>query len=288
MRPRDGRADGFTRAPTPAGYRDLDGDGVQDVAPEGSCCISQYGVGFTTACVRQYPGGGRSVGVLPSPFVARYHLGFGGESTDSDDCVSFISKEDCNSYGAIWSGGDDDPIGLGQMGGCPHSVAFYATTENDLDGDGVEDAAAEGDCASATARFGLGGNTLAEVTANCWEPFVARYSIQPDGENQNAFDCVLSATTDDNAAATDDNGRLTDDGRQLRARHDDELGQRRGLVLLVARPRDRLGDRRRLLGALRGHVWCESRGRRLERRERVLLPVRLRVPDGRRRPAMAI
>ena len=38
----------FTRAPTPAGYRDLDGDGVQDVAPEGSCCILTYGVGFTT------------------------------------------------------------------------------------------------------------------------------------------------------------------------------------------------------------------------------------------------
>ena len=97
----------FTRAPTPAGYRDLDGDGVQDVAPEGSCCISQYGVGFTTnndACGNTLAEVAAS-GCCPSPFVARYHLGFGGESTDSYDCVSFISKEDCNSYGQTWSGG---------------------------------------------------------------------------------------------------------------------------------------------------------------------------------------
>ena len=117
-----------TPAPTSEGYqplRDLDGDGVQDVAPEGSCCIAGYGVGFTTnndACGNTLAEVAAS-GCCPSPFVARYHLGFGGESTDSYDCVSFISKEDCNSYGQTWSGGDDDPIGLGQIGGCPHSAA---------------------------------------------------------------------------------------------------------------------------------------------------------------------
>ena len=104
---------------------DLDGDGLADEAPEGSCCIAQYGVGFTTnkdACGSTLAEVAAS-GCCPSPFVARYHLGFGGESTDSYDCVSFIGKETCNSYGQTWSGGDDDPIGLGQIGGCPHSAA---------------------------------------------------------------------------------------------------------------------------------------------------------------------
>ena len=113
----------LTATATPS--RDLDGDGVEDVAPEGSCCIAQYGVGFTTnndACGSTLAEVAAS-GCCPSPFVARYSLNAGGESTDSYDCVSFISKEDCDSYGMIWSGGDDDPIGLGQIGGCPHSAA---------------------------------------------------------------------------------------------------------------------------------------------------------------------
>ena len=120
----------FTRAPTPEGYqplRDLDGDGVEDVAPEGSCCIVQYGVGFTTnkdACGSTLAEVVAS-GCCPSPFFARYSLNVGGESTDSYDCVSFIGKETCNSYGQTWSGGDDDPIGLGQIGGCPHSAAAH-------------------------------------------------------------------------------------------------------------------------------------------------------------------
>ena len=103
--------------------RDLDGDGVADAAPEGSCCISSYGVSFSTnndACGSTLAE--VTANCCPSPFVARYHLTT-EESTDSYDCVSFISKEDCNSYGQTWSGGDDDPIGLGQIGGCPHSAA---------------------------------------------------------------------------------------------------------------------------------------------------------------------
>ena len=109
----------LTAPATPS--RDLDGDGAEDVAPEGSCCIVQYGVGFDTSC------GTTLVEVTsnccPSPFVARYHLGGSGEETTNYDCVSFISKEDCIAYGQTWSGGDDDPIGLGQIGGCPHSAA---------------------------------------------------------------------------------------------------------------------------------------------------------------------
>ena len=113
----------LTAPATPS--RDLDGDGVEDVAPEGSCCIVQYGVGFTTnkdACGSTLAEVVAS-GCCPSPFFARYSLNVGGESTDSYDCVSFIGKETCNSYGQTWSGGDDDPIGLGQIGGCPHSAA---------------------------------------------------------------------------------------------------------------------------------------------------------------------
>ena len=107
--------------------RDLDGDGVADVAPEGSCCISSYGVSFSTnndACGSTLAE--VTANCCPSPFVARYHLTT-EESTDSYDCVSFISKEDCNSYGMTWSGGDDDPIGLSAIGGCPHSAAALTT-----------------------------------------------------------------------------------------------------------------------------------------------------------------
>ena len=106
----------FTRAPTPEGYRDLDGDGVQDVAPEGSCCISQYGVDFTTnkdACGTTLAE--VTASCCPSPFVARYHLTSSGENPTNYDCVSFISKEDCTTYGMIWSA---------DMGfECPHTVA---------------------------------------------------------------------------------------------------------------------------------------------------------------------
>ena len=115
----------LTATATPS--RDLDGDGVEDVAPEGSCCISQYGVGFDTACGSTLAE--VTANCCPSPFVARYHLTT-EESTDSYDCVSFISKEDCNSYGQTWSGGDDDPIGLSAIGGCPHSAAALTTNSD--------------------------------------------------------------------------------------------------------------------------------------------------------------
>ena len=105
----------ITPKPTPEGYRDLDGDGVQDVAPEGECCISQYGVGFTTnsdSCGSTLAEVVAS-GCCERPFVARYHLG-NEESTDSYDCVSFIGKAECESMYYIWS----DVIG-----NCPHSAS---------------------------------------------------------------------------------------------------------------------------------------------------------------------
>ena len=105
----------ITPKPTPEGYRDLDGDGVNDVAPEGSCCISQYGVGFTTnsdSCGSTLAEVTAS-GCCERPFVARYHLGT-EESTDSYDCVSFIGKAECESMYYTWS----DVIG-----NCPHSAS---------------------------------------------------------------------------------------------------------------------------------------------------------------------
>jgi len=112
-----------TPKPTPEGYRDMDGDDVNDVAPEGSCCISQYGVGFSTnsdSCGSTLAEVVAS-GCCERPFVARYHLG-NEESTDSYDCVSFIGKAECESMYYIWSGPDDDPAGLSAIGGCPHSA----------------------------------------------------------------------------------------------------------------------------------------------------------------------
>ena len=106
----------YTPKPTPEGYRDLDGDGVNDVAPEGSCCISQYGVGFTTnsdSCGSTLAEVTAS-GCCERPFVARYSLQVGGESTDSYDCVSFIGKAECESMYYTWS----DVIG-----NCPHSAS---------------------------------------------------------------------------------------------------------------------------------------------------------------------
>ena len=113
----------LTAPATPS--RDLDGDGAEDVAPEGSCCIVQYGVGFDTQCGSTLAEVTAS-NCCPTPFIARYHLGASGENPTNYDCVSFISKEDCIAYGQTWSGGDDDPIGLGQIGGCPHSAAAPA------------------------------------------------------------------------------------------------------------------------------------------------------------------
>ena len=57
----------------------------------------------------------------------------GGEETTNYDCVSFINKEDCIAYGQTWSGGDDDPIGLGQIGGCPHSAAALDAALKEFD-----------------------------------------------------------------------------------------------------------------------------------------------------------
>ena len=99
-----------------AAARDLDGDGLEDAAPEGSCCINGYGINFADSSC-----GDTLAEVValccPSPFVARYSLQQQGEDTNSFDCVSFISEEDCNAYGALWS--DESQLG---PGGCDHTT----------------------------------------------------------------------------------------------------------------------------------------------------------------------
>ena len=104
------------------------------------------------------------------------------------------------------------------------------------------------------------GNTLAEVTANCCSSlgFVARYSIQPDGEDQSGFDCVSFISEDLllsnalGALGSDDSNWLgsantapmpprtttaaaTDDNSYVPATTTN-WGSDSGLVLLVARP----------------------------------------------------
>jgi hypothetical protein len=192
---------------------DLDGDGVEDVAPEGSCCISQYGVGFDTACGSTLAE--VTANCCPSPFVARYHLGFSGEETTHYDCVSFISKEDCNSYGAIWSGGDDDPIGLGQMGGCPHSVAFYATTDDNT-------AATDDNVPATTTNWGSGAGwcyssldrEIGSATGDdCWALCEATYgaslvAVDWNGKSecycQSACECLMDVGDNDGYLMTVD------------------------------------------------------------------------------------
>ena len=76
-----------------------------------------------------------------------------------------------------------------------NECAVDATKDND--GDGIVDLAAEGECCVSVYgskfdnEYGC-GTTLAEVQAGgcCPEDFIARYSLQPDGESQNGWDCV--------------------------------------------------------------------------------------------------
>ena len=98
-----------------AAARDLDGDGLEDAAPEGSCCINGYGINFADSSCGDTLAEVASCGdsSCRSPFVARYSLQADDEHQDAYDCVSFISEEDCNAYGALWS--DDSQLG---PGGC--------------------------------------------------------------------------------------------------------------------------------------------------------------------------
>ena len=75
--------------------------------------------------------------------------------------------------------------------------------------------AAEGDCCIAGYGVNFGGscgNTLAEADANCCGLYyLARYSLQPGGEDTSAFDCV--AFVDKETCAT--RGGMWSDDSQL-------------------------------------------------------------------------
>ena len=111
-----------TPAPTPADFRDLDGDGVADV-PEGDCCIHGYGMSFSSS-----PGCGTLAEAAktccPWPRLARYSLQQTGEDKTAFDCVSFVSKEKCAAQNALWS--DDSQLG---PGGCAHSAGALKSSD---------------------------------------------------------------------------------------------------------------------------------------------------------------
>ena len=112
-----------TPAPTPADFRDADGDGVADV-PEGDCCIHGYGMSFSSS-----PGCGTLAEAAktccPWPRLARYSLQQTGEDKTAFDCVSFVSKENCAAQNALWS--DDSQLG---PGGCAHSASAVKTIDS--------------------------------------------------------------------------------------------------------------------------------------------------------------
>ena len=112
-----------TPAPTPADFRDLDGDGVADV-PEGDCCIHGYGMSFSSS-----PGCGTLAEAAktccPWPRLARYSLQQTGEDKTAFDCVSFVSKENCAAQNALWS--DDSQLG---PGGCAHSAGALKSSDS--------------------------------------------------------------------------------------------------------------------------------------------------------------
>ena len=162
------------------GSRDLDGDGVADAAAEGNCCINGYGMSFADSSC------GNTLAEVTanccwSPFVARYSIQPDGENQNSFDCVSFISKEDCNARGGLWS---DDSQMAGQ---CPHTVNGDWGTGNgwcmsDLD-DHVGDTSTPSACwTMCKDRYG------SDLVAIDWTP---------DGECYCQDDCQCMEDRDD-------------------------------------------------------------------------------------------
>jgi hypothetical protein len=112
--------------------KDLDGDGIVDMAPENQCCISGYGNTFTN----EYNCGTtmaevQAGGCCPEDFLLRYSLQPGGEDQNHWDCVSFVDKDGCTEKNTAlgitgfyqWSA---DVAGFGS---CPHTVAALGDTD---------------------------------------------------------------------------------------------------------------------------------------------------------------
>ena len=179
---------------------DLDGDGVTDLAAAGTCCAYTYGNalsgcgGATTLAA--------AAGCCPSDFLLRLSIQADGtESTDSYDCVSFISQTDCNAH--TWSSMTPSWMAAN----CAHFPATPAPTPapqltppptpkgfRDNDQDGVADAAADGTCCAQCQGCAFsdcsGATDLAGAASCCPAGFHHRYHIGYNGEDRTAYDCV--------------------------------------------------------------------------------------------------
>jgi len=190
---------------------DLDGDGVTDVAAAGTCCALAYN-NLLSDCSSATDLAG-AAGCCPSSgWLHRMSIQADGtESTNSYDCVSFMSQTDCAAY--TWSG--MTPSWMTSM--CPHFPPTPAPTPapqltppptpkgfRDNDQDGVADAAADGTCCAfvyGNAFAGCSGATdLAGAAGCCPSDFLLRHSIQATGEDTTSYDCVSFISQTDCAA----------------------------------------------------------------------------------------
>ena len=110
--------------------------------------------------------------------------------------VSAAADIELSCVGEVDHAGHDH--GSRRLSGDDHAdntCAVVASKDND--GDGIVDLAPAGECCVSVYgskfdnEYGC-GTTLAEVQAGgcCPEDFIARYSLQPGGEDQNGWDCV--------------------------------------------------------------------------------------------------
>ena len=122
----------------------------------------------------------------------------GTESTNSYDCISFMSQTDCAAY--TWS---MTPSWM--TANCPHFPPTPAPTPHltppptpkgfrDNDQDGVADAAADGTCCAQCqgCKFSdcSGATDLAGAASCCPSDFFLRYPSATTGEDTTAYDCV--------------------------------------------------------------------------------------------------
>ena len=133
----------------------------------------------------------------------RRHLRRAREWEDSS--AHFLKCGASAACGDVFPGADIELECVGDVDHSGHDHGRRLSGDNecavvaskDNDGDGIVDLAAEGECCVSVYgskfdnEYGC-GTTLAEVQAGgcCPEDFIARYSLQPDGESQNGWDCV--------------------------------------------------------------------------------------------------
>ena len=128
-----------------------------------------------------------------------------GISEWEDSSAHFLKCGASAACGDVFPGADIELECVGDVDHSGHDHGRRLSGDNecavvaskDNDGDGIVDLAAEGECCVSVYgskfdnEYGC-GTTLAEVQAGgcCPEDFIARYSLQPDGESQNGWDCV--------------------------------------------------------------------------------------------------